>query len=77
LNTSTSFNPEYRYLGDRLTDEGLRGQYCAAVRRRGKCLRGRNGAMLVAFQNGTTAVILGRLLRRLDRVTVEKQKPIT
>jgi len=59
---------EYRYLGDRHTDPGLRQQVCVAVRNpAGKCIRGRNGNMLVRFASGITAVVNARLLRRLDR----------
>jgi DNA-binding transcriptional ArsR family regulator len=52
----------YRYLGDRLTRPELRGAVCTAVLdARGKCIRGRNGNMLVSF-GGVRAVVLGRLL---------------
>lgn len=58
--------PEYRYLGDRLTDATLKGALCEAVRRTdGKCIRGRNGNMLVRFEDGRLAVVLGRLLRKV------------
>lgn len=56
----------YRYLGDRMTDVGLRGAACDAVRRRdGRCVRGKNGSMLVRFDDGRVAVVLGRLLRKV------------
>ncbi|GAA4461810.1 hypothetical protein GCM10023189_37730 [Nibrella saemangeumensis] len=56
----------YRYIGDRLTDPELKGTRCSAVRREdGKCIRGRNGSMLVIFENGRTAVVIGRLLRKV------------
>jgi hypothetical protein len=56
----------YTYLGDRLTDESLKGQRCEAVRRGdGKCIRGKNGSMLVRFEDGSTHVVLGRRLRKL------------
>ena len=62
---------EYRYLGDRNTANHLKGALCSAVRRGdGKCIRGRNGAMLVQFADGSKMVIIGRLLRKL------KPKPI-
>lgn len=65
---------EYRYLGDRLTDPMLKGAPCNAVRRTdGKCIRGRNGNMLVTFEDGRVAVVLGRLLRRLDKETVNEK----
>lgn len=41
---------DYIYLGDRLTRPELRRMPCRAVRRSdGKCIRGRNGNMLVEF----------------------------
>lgn len=56
---------EYRYLGDRMTRWDLRGMRCNAVRRPdGRCVRGRNGNMLVEAENGGTYVVVGRLLRR-------------
>jgi hypothetical protein len=55
---------EYKYLGDRMTSEDIRAQQCSAVRRTdGKCIRGKNGAMLVEF-NGKKTVVIGRLLRK-------------
>lgn len=57
---------DYIYLGDRLTDPALRGAPCSAVRRPdNKCIRGRNGSMLVRFEDGTLAVVIGRLLRKV------------
>ena len=57
----------YVYLGDRQTDPLLKGQRCmAVVRTDGKCIRGRNGAMLVKFESGRVANIIGRLLRKVD-----------
>lgn len=56
---------EYVYLGDRATRPELRGAACKAVRRAdGKCIRGRNGAMLVEFESGLRCIVLGRRLRR-------------
>lgn len=55
----------YVYLGDRLTDPALKGQTCKAVLRADrKTIRGQNGSMLVEFDNGHRAVVLGRLLRK-------------
>jgi hypothetical protein len=34
------------------------------VRINGKCIRGKNGSMLVRFEDGKTHVITGRLLRK-------------
>lgn len=56
----------YVYLGDRLTAPELRGMTCHAVRRAdGKCVRGRNGSMLVEAADGTRHVVLGRRLRKV------------
>jgi len=56
---------QYKYLGDRFTDPALRGQTCEAIRRPdGKCIRGKNGNMLVAFE-GRPAVVVARLLRKI------------
>jgi hypothetical protein len=52
----------YIYLGDKLTDTSLKNSSCEAVRREnGKCIRGRNGNMLVTFGNFKTVVIAKRL----------------
>lgn len=56
---------EYIYLGDRNTGYNLRKQLCAAIRRNGKCVRGKNGSMLVVFADGKRQVIMGRLLRKI------------
>lgn len=56
----------YKYLGDRLTDQKYKGQLCSAVRRTdGKCIRGKNGSMLVQFISGEKSVVIGRLLRKV------------
>jgi hypothetical protein len=56
---------DYIYLGDRMTDPKYKKQTCDAVRRPdGKCIRGRNGNMLVKFSNGDVVNVLGRLLRK-------------
>ena len=55
----------YTYLGDRSTDPALSGAACQAVLREdGKCIRGRNGAMLVELVDGKRMVVLGRRLRK-------------
>jgi hypothetical protein len=60
---------EYTYLGDRLTAPRFKGQPCRAVRRKdGKCIRGKNGSMLVMFAGGETAVVIGRLLRKIKPI---------
>ena len=58
---------DYTYRGDRLTDPALKGAACSAVRRRAdnRCIRGRNGNMLVVFEGGRLVVVLGRQLRRV------------
>lgn len=56
---------DYIYLGDRNTDFHLRKKACSAVRKNGKCIRGKNGSMLVVFEDGTKRVIVGRLLRKV------------
>jgi len=56
----------YKYLGDRFTDEKYKGQLCQAVRRPdGKCIRGKNGSMLVEFAGGIKVNVIGRLLRKI------------
>jgi len=57
--------PEYKYLGDRFTDLKYKGARCSAIRTiDGKCLRGKNGSMLVSF-DGTPVVVIARLLRKI------------
>lgn len=56
--------PTYIYKGDRLTGIDLKGQPCSAVHRSdGKCIRGRNGNMLVQFA-GKKVVVPARHLRK-------------
>jgi hypothetical protein len=57
---------EYIYLGDRLTDPAYKGKECIAIRNAGKCIRGANGNMLVAFA-GKTVVVQARRLRKKNR----------
>lgn len=55
----------YTYLGDRHTSPSLKGKPCIAVRNeKGKCIRGRNGSMLVEFE-GKKVVVVARLLRKI------------
>lgn len=57
----------YKYLGDRFTDPQYKGAPCEAVRRSdGKCIRGKNGSMLVSFE-GKPVVVIGRLLRKIKQ----------
>lgn len=55
----------YLYRGDRFTAPHLKGATCTAVRdARGKCIRGRNGSMLVMFAGAQApTVIVARLLK--------------
>lgn len=56
----------YIYRGDRLTDPKYRDQACTAVRRTdGKCIRGKNGNMLVQFENGGVVNVVARQLRKI------------
>ncbi|MBB1284015.1 hypothetical protein HRH25_06485 [Flavisolibacter sp. BT320] len=55
---------EYVYLGDRNTSDPLKKKGCNAVRKNGKCIRGRNGSMLVCFEDGRQMVVVARLLRK-------------
>ena len=58
----------YTYRGDRLTAEHLKGQPCTAIRRPdGRCIRGRNGSMLVEFIHHGPHVVLGRQLRKITQ----------
>ena len=66
---------DYIYLGDRLTRPELRRMPCRAVRRSdGKCIRGRNGNMLVEFGDVGKCVVLGRLLRKIKKYPKIKDK---
>ena len=56
---------EYIYLGSKMTDEAYKGKPCNAVRRSdGKCIRGKNGNMLVEIE-GIKVNVIGRLLRKI------------
>lgn len=56
----------YRYIGDRNTDVVYKGAVCKAVLRAdGKCIRGKNGNMLVSFGN-RKVVVVARLLRKQE-----------
>ena len=62
----------YLYRGDRYTDDKYKLQPCSPVlSNTGKCIRGRNGNMLVSFSLGTV-VILARQLRRLDKLALKE-----
>ena len=56
---------KYVYRGDRLTGESYKGKQCVAVLRAdGKCVRGKNGNMLVSFY-GKKVVVIARQLRKM------------
>lgn len=56
----------YTYIGDRHTDPSLKRKPCNAVRNeKGKCIRGRNGNMLIEWEDGKRCVVVGRLLRKI------------
>jgi hypothetical protein len=56
---------EYIYKGDHSSDISFRGRVCKAIRwADGKCIRGRNGNMLVEFE-GRYVVIVARQLRKI------------
>ena len=62
----------YLYRGDRYTDNKYKLQPCSPVlSNAGKCIRGKNGNMLVSFQSGTV-VVLARQLRRLDKLALKE-----
>jgi hypothetical protein len=63
----------YTYRGDRWTDPQLKGVNCWAIKvparpeqldQRPKCVRGRNGNMLVVTSDGRRHVVLARQLRK-------------
>jgi hypothetical protein len=55
----------YTYRGDRLTATEYKNADCQAVLRPdGKCIRGKNGNMLVVFE-GKKVVVLARQLRKI------------
>ncbi len=57
----------YIYLGDKMTARHLKHWRChALLQANGRTVRGRNGNMLVRFGNGQQAVVLGRLLRKIE-----------
>jgi hypothetical protein len=62
----------YIYQGDRYTDVKYKMQVCQPVlTSTGKCIRGKNGNMLVSFQSGICNV-LARQLRRLDKLALKE-----
>jgi hypothetical protein len=63
---------DYVYLGDRNTSSILKKASCNAVRRNGKCIRGKNGSMMVQFEDGKVHVVVGRLLRKQCVISKDK-----
>lgn len=62
----------YLYRGDRYTDNQYKMQPCLPVlSNTGKCIRGKNGNMLVSFQSGS-CIVLARQLRRLDKLALKE-----
>jgi hypothetical protein len=62
----------YIYRGDRYTDVKYKMKACLPVlTSTGKCIRGKNGNMLVSFQSGICNV-LARQLRRLDKLALKE-----
>jgi len=62
----------YIYRGDRYTDVQYKMQVCQPVlSSTGKCIRGKNGNMLVSFQSGS-CIVLARQLRRLDKLVLKE-----
>jgi hypothetical protein len=63
----------YFYRGDRYTDDKYKLQPCSPVlSNTGKCIRGKNGNMLVSFQSGS-CIVLARQLRRLDKLALKEK----
>jgi hypothetical protein len=55
----------YKFRGDKFSDAAWKENICRAVLdKRGKCIRGKNGNMLVNF-NGKKVVVPSRQLRKL------------
>jgi hypothetical protein len=68
----------YLYLGDKYTAPAFKGKLCIAVRRIDtKCIRGRNGAMLVEFENGERVIVIGRLLRKTNLSSILEKQTIS
>lgn len=65
---------QYRYLGDRHTLTKLRGEKCFAVLNNSKCIRGKNGNMLVEFPGIGKVVVLARLLRKIKNKLPKKHR---
>lgn len=65
---------DYIYKGGKLTDPNLKGRLCKAIRRLdGKCIRGKNGNMLVELDNGVQHIVVAKFLRKINQ---QKLTPI-
>lgn len=61
----------YLYRGDKLTSPELKMQPCIPVlQSNGKCIRGKNGNMLVSFESAKT-IVLARQLMRIDKLILK------
>jgi hypothetical protein len=57
---------QYIYKGDKLTSDLWKGRGSVAVlNAKGKCIRGRNGSMVVEF-DGIRVNVLARQLRKIN-----------
>jgi hypothetical protein len=62
----------YLYRGDKMTLSELKMQPCIPVlQSNGKCIRGKNGNMLVSFNSGNN-IVLARQLRRIDKLILKE-----
>jgi hypothetical protein len=68
---------DYVYYGDRNTAPILRGKLCSAVRINHKCIRGKNGNMLVKFEAGIFHIVIARSLRKTQKLRGENNSGFT
>jgi len=65
MKTESRTRQAYKYLGDKFSSQKLKGSICHSVNKiDGKCIRGKNGNMLVEFE-GKKTVVVARLLRKV------------
>ena len=77
MNTLKKTAAIYKFRGDKFSDSSLKDASCQAVLdQRGKCIRGRNGNMLVNF-NGIKGVVPARQLRKLDPHGIKFSEPVS
>lgn len=68
----------YTYLGDKLTDDKLKGMQCDPIKRNGKCITSKKATILVVDENGNRHVVSLRRIRlnsKLEAKRKEKMKP--